>query len=585
MKRQYSGQQLIFRLFTAMLVVTLLCLLICGGYALNATQESLVFSNKTAMDVYFSGVTHTLEDLEQFCDTMYVQGSCFRTLALDADSISADQMLQAQNTMRQMVHSRTTANTGIMVFDDRLTSKFFHFGSSFLGGVFQPVTISVMQQIRGYWLEQETPEKLGWQVMVTDGGNAVVLMQARRYRSVYLCTMLDLNAYAQQMQGSSPITYAFLNTDQILTNADYAQSNQITLEQMLAANDSRLHTSGLRQILQTRFDDYTGLGLCSMISTNSMWGDWWIFVLLLSLSLTVICITFGCIYRAAARMVLYPLNKIREASRQITQGATKLEKTPERVQEFADIQDALDAFVTQKVLLETEKNQQAFQKEHALLQYYQLQTRSHFLLNCLKSLYNLTARGEHEKALRMITRFSNHIRYIFHDSLTFVPIRAELEEVDDYLEIIDMERCDHILLNKNVDDQLLEFPIPPLLIQTFAENFQKHNPQGSKILRFGIHIDRIELESKNYVRIRLTDNGIGYSEEALNQMQNQSDVFAQAHVGIQNLCRRIDILYKNQSKIAFFNLPQGGACSVFYLPADSGAAPWMELEQGEGTKS
>ena len=136
-----------------------------------------------------------------------------------------------------------------------------------------------------------------------------------------------------------------------------------------------------------------------------------------------------------------------------------------------------------------------------------------------------------------------------------------------------------------MDDQLLEFPIPPLLIQTFVENFQKHNPQGSKILRFGIHIDRIELESKNYVRIRLTDNGIGYSEEALNQMQNQSDVFAQAHVGIQNLCRRIDILYKNQSKIAFFNLPQGGACSVFYLPADSGAAPWMELEQGEGTKS
>ena len=149
MKRQYSGQQLIFRLFTAMLVVTLLCLLICGGYALNATQESLVFSNKTAMDVYFSGVTHTLEDLEQFCDTMYAQGSCFRTLALDADSISADQMLQAQNTMRQMVRSRTTANTGIMVFDDRLTSKFFHFGSSFLGGVFQPVTVSVMQQIRG----------------------------------------------------------------------------------------------------------------------------------------------------------------------------------------------------------------------------------------------------------------------------------------------------------------------------------------------------------------------------------------------------------------------------------------------------
>lgn len=44
-------------------------------------------------------------------------------------------------------------------------------------------------------------------------------------------------------------------------------------------------------------------------------------------------------------------------------------------------------------------------------------------------------------------------------------------------------------------------------------------------------------------------------------------VFAQFHVGIQNLCRRIEILYKKQHKTAFYNLPNGGACSVFYLPA------------------
>ena len=171
--------------------------------------------------------------------------------------------------------------------------------------------------------------------------------------------------------------------------------------------------------------------------------------------------------------------------------------------------------------------------------------------------------------MHIVTRFSNHIRYVFHDSLTFVPVRAELDEVDDYFEIIGLERTDHIFLTKTVDAELLDFPIPPLLIQTFLENFQKHNAPGGRLLRFSIKIDHLEMEGHRYVRIRLSDTGIGYSEESLHQLQNLDGEFAQFHVGIQNLCRRIDILYKKQQKTAFFNLPGGGACSVFYIPADS----------------
>lgn len=579
MKRQFSGQQLIVYLFASILIITLTCLMVCGGYALSTTRDALLFSNETAMDVYFSDLTHALEDLEQFCDNMYSPGSSFRTLALDSDSISADQMLQAQNTMRQTIISRITDNTGIMVFDSRLTSKFFHFGGSFLGGVLRTDSMSLMQEIRGFWLSQQAPDQLGWQILVSEDKNAVILMQVRRYRSIYLCTMLDLNAYTAQFQRDIPITYVFLNTQQILTNKDFAETNGVTLEQMLSANDNQLHINGFHQILQTRFDEHSGLGLCSIISVNSMWGNWWIFVLLLVLSLLVICTTFCITYATTAKMLIYPLNKIQEASRQIALGETHLRKYPEQIQEFSDIQDALDVLVTQKVQLKAEKINQESQKEHALLQYYQLQTRSHFLLNCLKSLYNLTAQGEYERALLIITRFSNHIRYIFHDSLTFVPIRAELEEVSDYFDIIDLERHNHILLNKNVDESLLEFPIPPLLIQTFVENFHKHNPQSDRVLRFGIRIDQVDLDGKFYVRIRLTDNGVGYSEEALQQMQDLNEVFAQSRVGIQNLCRRIDILYKNQCKTAFFNLPQGGACSVFYLPMDTTQAPSINLSQ------
>ncbi len=175
--------------------------------------------------------------------------------------------------------------------------------------------------------------------------------------------------------------------------------------------------------------------------------------------------------------------------------------------------------------------------------------------------------GEREKTVNIIGMFSNHLRYVFHDSLTFVTVQAELDEVQDYFGIIEAERSDHILLWQNIDPELLEFRVPPLIIQTFLDNFNKHNAQSGRILRFGIHIDRVEMEDRPYVRIRMTDSGVGYSEEALQSLQNGGGLFEQYHVGVQNLCRRMDILYHGQYKKAFFNGPGGGAVSIFYLPA------------------
>ena len=85
----------------------------------------------------------------------------------------------------------------------------------------------------------------------------------------------------------------------------------------------------------------------------------------------------------------------------------------------------------QKVALDLEKQQEAFEKDHAKLQYYQLQTRSHFMANCLKSLYAMLISRQYEKMQMMIIAFSNHLRYIFNDTLKLVPLKAEMEALPD----------------------------------------------------------------------------------------------------------------------------------------------------------
>ena len=567
MEQARSGKKLLLRIFCIMLIVTLLCLLICGQYAIYTATSELEYCNEAALELYFDGLSHTMNDLKNFNEDMYASDYNFTTLAMNRSSLTISENLHYQWNLRRLIQNRTSSITGIFIFSQESDIYYYSLGSSFLGDTITPATIRTMQQIRDYWISRGSGELQIWTPFEAQGHS--LLMNTIRRKDLYICSMVDLNAYSNAYSGfdsTGHIEYTFYTKDALLTNRDYVEANNIRFEDITSATEQKTYSSFGSHILQSRFNPEIGIGLCGIISMTGLWGNLKILVIILGAVLIIICLLFLLMYTTLNRMLIYPLNQITAATQQIAGGGRFSGSKQERIQELEDICHALANLVDQKVSLEKDNISQAYQKEHALLQYYQLQTRSHFFLNCLKSIYNLTSRGELEKTQQMITLFSNHIRYIFHDSLSFVTVRSELDEVSDYFRILQLERVDVIVLNQNIAPELLDFPIPPLIIQTFLENFNKFNAPGSKILRFSIRIDTVAMEGEPYVRLRLTDNGIGYSEDALRKLENRNAVFERYHVGIQNLCRRMDILYKDKYRVAFFNNPTGGASSVIYLP-------------------
>lgn len=581
MARKKSVKTLLVTIFCILLAVTVLCLVVCGGYTLYASEQELMRYNQAAMDIYLSNLTHTMEDLQKFNEDVYANDMDFMALSLKSGASSTALRMQFEQNLRRLIQNRTGPICGITVFSAEQQKNYYWFGDDFLGGAVNQTTIQQMKDVRTLWLSAEAPPTQRW--VTGAAGDSLLLMNTFRQRDLYICAMVDLDAYARRYSAQTQlgtIEFAFLTRERILTNADAAGARGITLTQMLSATGQPLF-SGPATILQTRFDDDNGIGICGMISLAGVWEHLRIYAVMLLVSLLVICALFVGMYYLLKQMIVYPLSQITEATRQVAEGAAVIRSRPETVVEFQEIQTALDRLVEQKVSLARENISQTYQKEHALLQYYQLQTRSHFVLNCLKSIYSLTVKGDQEKTKRVISLFSNHLRYVYHDSLSLVPLQAELDEVQDYFWIIELERSSHILLDQNVDPALLDFQVPPLIIQTFLENFNKHNAQDSQILRFCIRIDKVNLEERDYVRIRLTDNGCGYSPEALSQLQNADGVFEQFHVGVQNLCRRMDILYQKQYKKAFLNAPGGGALTILYLPFAGTDAPEQEKEREE----
>jgi sensor histidine kinase YesM len=524
-------------------------------------------SNQAALDVYFNNLVYVLEDMTLFNQSVYSNDTDFTILSSRADTISDPQKLVLEYNLRRLIQNRVPDTGAIFIFNKSKSVYSYWYGSNFMGGTVTKATIDFMNRLREQLMVTDPSEFMHWQIYSDDEN--VLIMNTYRLRDMYVCSIIDLNAFINTHTTHTETSeYAFFTKDKILTNLDFITNEGITLERIKNVDDNLFSNLYAGNIIRSYYYDAFGIGLSGIMSLEEMWSYLKVSVILFLIIIIVICALFGVMYTFISRFLIYPLNQITSASRKLA-GAdaeqTNLQDQDDLL-EYSTIRVALNRLVAQKVNLEQDNIHKTREKEHALLQYYQLQTRSHFFLNCLKSLYNMSDRGEVEKIKMMILAFSNHLRYIFHDNLLLVTLKSELDEAQDYYHIIQMDRANPLLLNLDVDQSLLDQKVPPLVVQTFLENSYKYNPDTKKFLRFHVQIDQIEVEEKPYIRLRLSDNGIGYGKEVLKKLSEADEQFEQYHVGISNLRRRMTLIYQNDYQMAFFNVPGGGACSLIYLP-------------------
>jgi two-component system sensor histidine kinase YesM len=566
-KRKRSAKKSLLRYFGILLFITLLCLILYGVYSIWTYEQQMIFSNQASLDVYFNNLVYILEDLTLFNQKVYSADTDFMILSSRADNISDSEKVVMEYNLRNSIQNRVPDTGAIFILNKSKSVYFYWFGSNYLGGVVTKAHIDLMNRIGDYLMSAEQSELMHWQVYPDEEN--VLLMNTYRLRDMYVCSILDLNAFIRTHTTNTETSeYAFFTKDRILTNVEYTTNEGITLERIKNGNDNLFTNLFAGNIVRSDYYDAFGIGLSGIMSMEEAWSYLRVSVILFVVAIIVICALFFVIYSFISRLLIYPLNQITIASKMLAGSdadETDLQDQDDLI-EYSTIQVALHRLVAQKVNLEQENISKTRDKEHALLQYYQLQTRSHFILNCLKSLYNMSEKGEMEKMKMMILAFSNHLRYIFHDNLLLVTLKSELAEAQDYYQIIQMDRANPLLLNLEVDQSLMDYKVPPLVVQTFLENSYKYNPGNNKFLRFHVKIDRIEMEKKPYIRIRLSDNGVGYKKDVLKKLSQTDEQFEQYHIGISNLRRRMSLIYQNDYQMAFFNDPGGGACSLIYLP-------------------
>ena len=173
------------------------------------------------------------------------------------------------------------------------------------------------------------------------------------------------------------------------------------------------------------------------------------------------------------------------------------------------------------------------------------QLNPHFLFNCLNSLRELIDE-DRNRAKQVIDLLSALLRYTLRaDRVETVSLKEELGAVEDYLALEKVRFEERLRIRFDIDPKSLETKLPPMLLQTLAENGVKH---GIARLAAGGELAVLTQVLDGKLRVEVTNTG-----ELWDATEGSSTV------GLDNARERLRLMYGDGASLT---LATAGECKV-----------------------
>lgn len=178
----------------------------------------------------------------------------------------------------------------------------------------------------------------------------------------------------------------------------------------------------------------------------------------------------------------------------------------------------------------------------AQLQLVKSQLNPHFLFNTLNMTTRMAQMEEAPITEEILVSLSNLLRYSLRTTEAFAPLNQELKIVKDYMYIQKKRFGDRVWCTVDCQIRADEVEVPVFLLQPLVENAVIH---GITDKEKGGHIEiRIQKEGE-ILQITVADDGVGISEEKLQQIRNAGSQNGSAlGIGLGNINKRLQAYYE-----------------------------------------
>lgn len=277
---------------------------------------------------------------------------------------------------------------------------------------------------------------------------------------------------------------------------------------------------------------------------------------------TLVCLvaTFMCI-RFTAMFVTTRIGKLQKAVARVekedfsyTLNTTSQDEIGELITSFSKMERKLNYLIN-------EVYKSRIKEKEYEMKALQAQINPHFLYNTL-SLINWKAIEAGKRDISKITlALSAFYRTSLNKGNNITHISGEIENMRSYLSIQLMLHDDGFDVTENIDDSVLEYTCPNLILQPLIENAIDHGIDVMPEDRRGV-ISVICKDMDTYIQFVIKDNGIGMTKEQTVKILTKDS----KGYGVRNVNERLKLCYGEEYPMIIKSKENTGTEVIITIP-------------------
>lgn len=375
----------------------------------------------------------------------------------------------------------------------------------------------------------------------------------RTMMDVVLRTMTTMERYIDKLERQS-------------TYRRPVAEHEATLEEIRAV--ASLMTDLMQNFISRQLDEVSALS--ERISARNRK----VFILDVSLLAVVVTLGFLTVW-AISGSISRPIEKLRRMASRIAGGDFHSRVSMKRDGELSELADSMNSMARQIELLIRRSIEEERNLKISEMKTLQAQITPHFLYNTLDAIIWAAESDRSGDVIKLVTALSSFFRITLSHGVDFIPLRNEIQHVENYLIIQQMRYSDILRYAIDADGEILDSVVLKLLLQPLVENAIYHgirNKRGGRGL--------VSVSAKNSpdgISFCVSDTGVGMRPETLAHTralmrEGPADKEAGAGAdarksgyGLFNVNRRLELYYGAECGLSVES-DAGGTTVSFMLP-------------------
>lgn len=196
----------------------------------------------------------------------------------------------------------------------------------------------------------------------------------------------------------------------------------------------------------------------------------------------------------------------------------------------------------------------------------QSQINPHFLFNTLNAISQLAILERADKTAEAIFSLSALLRRSLQQSSSFVFLREETDNINEYFKIKKLMYRDRIRFITEIDPSCLHLRVPPFTLQPLVENSLLH---GLEPKEEGGELTLVIQHMGMFVSILIKDDGLGMPDdrlESLKKLNNYSSTSETSGIGVANVIFRLQDYFGSRFHWRMNSSPGKGTGIELFLP-------------------